>query len=98
MLHFQTNSATHYAAWLLFGLFSSGIAIVLYALLRRRKAGPEPVSWTLLIIGIGVVPLVSAPIGLAISINHSETVAFCASCHNPMQSYVDDMKNPGSES
>src|SRR5215472_1166521 len=98
MLHLHDTSAITYSVWLLGGLFSIGLGIVLYTLLRRRASGPEPVPWALLTIGIGVVPLVSGPIGLAISINHSESVEFCASCHKPMQSYVDDMKDPRSES
>jgi nitrate/TMAO reductase-like tetraheme cytochrome c subunit len=98
MLHLQGNSATYYAAWVLIGLFSMGTCIVLFTLLRRSGRGAEPVPWALLAIGVGVVPLLSGPIGMAISVNHSETVEFCASCHRPMQSYVDDMKDPRSES
>ena len=98
MLHLQDNSATYYAGWVLTGLFSIGACIILYTLLRSRRSGAAPVPWALLAIGIGVVPLLSGPIGMAISINHSESVEFCASCHIPMQSYVDDMKDPRSES
>lgn len=54
--------------------------------------------WALLAIGVGVLPLVSGSIGMAVSVSHSETVEFCAFCHKPMQSYVDDMKDPRSES
>lgn len=98
MLHLHDNSTPYYAGWVLIGLFSIGTCIVLYTLLRRRWTGAAPVPWALLAIGVGVVPLLSGPIGLAISINHSEAVEFCASCHKPMQSYVDDMKDPRSES
>jgi cytochrome c nitrite reductase small subunit len=98
VLHLQDNSAAHYAGWVLIGLFSIGTCIVLYTLLRRRGSGAAPVPWALLAIGVGVLPLLSGPIGMAISINHSEAVEFCASCHSPMQSYVDDMKDPRSES
>jgi len=96
MLHLHDTSAIAYSVWLLCGLFSIGVGIVLYTLLRRRASRPEP--WVLLTIGIAVVPLISGPIGLALSLNHSESVEFCASCHKPMQSYVDDMKDPRSES
>jgi nitrate/TMAO reductase-like tetraheme cytochrome c subunit len=98
MLHLHGTSAISYPVWFLGGLLSIGAGIVLYTLFRRRASGREPVPWALLTIGVGVVPLLSCPIGFAISINHSESVEFCASCHKPMQSYVDDMKNPRSES
>jgi nitrate/TMAO reductase-like tetraheme cytochrome c subunit len=98
MLAVHDISAITYPVWILGGLFSIGAGIVLYTLLRRRASGLERVPWALLTIGIGVVPLLSGPIGVAISINHSKSVEFCASCHRAMQSYVDDMKDPRSES
>ena len=98
LLHLKGSSPAHYAGWVLIGLFSIGICLVLFTLLRRRGAGREPVPWALLAISVGVLPLLSGPIGMTVAVSHSETVAFCASCHKPMQPYVDDMKDPRSES
>src|SRR5215472_11520225 len=98
MLHLQGISSKYYASWVLIGLFCIGACIMLFTLLRRRVGGAAPVPWALLAIGVGVLPLLSGPIGLVLSLSHSETVEFCASCHRPMQSYVDDMKDPRSES
>jgi len=97
MLHLQAISAKDYASWVLTGFLGIGACIVLFTLLRRR-GDAIPVPWALLAIGVGVLPLLSGPIGLVLSFSHSETVEFCASCHRPMQSYVNDMKNPRSES
>jgi nitrate/TMAO reductase-like tetraheme cytochrome c subunit len=98
MLHLQGISSKYYASWVLIGLFCIGACIVLFTLLRRRVGDAPPVHWALLAIGIGVLPLFSGPIGLVLAFSHSETVEFCASCHRPMQSYVDDMKDSRSES
>jgi nitrate/TMAO reductase-like tetraheme cytochrome c subunit len=97
MLHLQGISGKDYASWVLTGLFGIGACIVLFTLLRRR-GDAIPVPWALLAIGVGVLPLLSGPLGLVLSFRRSETVEFCASCHRPMQSYVNDMKDPRSES
>ena len=98
MLHLQHNPVAYCASWLLIALFSTGACIVLFTMIRRRRGSADPIPWALLAIGVGLLPLLSGPIGTALAVSHSETVEFCASCHRPMQSYVDDMKDSRSES
>jgi nitrate/TMAO reductase-like tetraheme cytochrome c subunit len=98
MLHLQGDTAEYYAYWILIGSFILGTCIVLFSLLRRRGKGTGPIPWVLLAIGVGVLPLLSGSIGTALAVSRAETVEFCASCHRPMQAYVDDLKNPLSES
>src|SRR5947199_7531564 len=98
MLHMPVGSATDYARWSLIGLLSIGFGLVTSNLLRHRQNAHAPIPWVLLAIGIGLLPLLSAPIGMGLALSHSESVEFCSSCHGPMQSYVDDMRDSSSES
>jgi nitrate/TMAO reductase-like tetraheme cytochrome c subunit len=98
MLHMPFGSATDYARWILTGLLSLGFVLVLSNLLRHRHSAAAPIPWVVLAIAIGLLPLLSVPIGMGLALNRSESVEFCSSCHGPMQSYVDDMSDSSSES
>jgi nitrate/TMAO reductase-like tetraheme cytochrome c subunit len=98
MLQMSVGSAIDYARWVLIALLSIGAGIVISTLLRQRPASTAPVPWALLAMGVGLLPLLSAPVGLGVALNHSESVEFCASCHTPMHAYIADMKDSSSES
>jgi nitrate/TMAO reductase-like tetraheme cytochrome c subunit len=98
MLHIPVGSLTDYARLILIALLSIGFGLVISNLLRQRHNVGAPIPWWLLAISIGLLPLLSAPIGMGLALSRSETVEFCSSCHRPMQSYVDDMRDSSSES
>jgi nitrate/TMAO reductase-like tetraheme cytochrome c subunit len=65
---------------------------------RYRGQIAGPLSLGLLIGGIGILPVISLSFGTVLVFERAERVEFCASCHEPMQPYVDDMTNLESES
>jgi cytochrome c nitrite reductase small subunit len=75
-----------------------GVGIVTYSLLKYRGAAVGPVSWGLLIAGAVAFPLLITGVGTILVFERAERVEFCASCHVTMKVFVDDMKNPKSDS
>ena len=95
---FQHDPVEYYGARILAALLIACACLVVYSLVRYRGRIAGPVSLGLLIAGIGVVPVLSVSFGTVLVFERAETVEFCASCHEPMQPYVDDMANLESES
>lgn len=95
---FQQDPVEVYGSRALTAVLLVGIAIVLFSLIRFRGRTSGPLSWGLLIVGVAVVPSISLAFGTVLVFEKAERVEFCASCHLAMQPYVDDMKNPKSES
>ena len=75
-----------------------GIAILLFTLIRYRGTTAGAISWGLLAAGIALVPLMATGLGTLLVFDRAEKVQFCESCHLTMQKFVDDMKDPKSES
>jgi cytochrome c nitrite reductase small subunit len=88
----------HYGSWFLAGLIIIGAVLVLYSLVRYRGNIAGPVSWGILALGAGILPVVVSSAGGVLVIERSQKVALCSSCHLAMKPYVDDMKNPNSHS
>jgi cytochrome c nitrite reductase small subunit len=95
---FQLDPVEYYGSRALTVVLIIGIVIVLYNLVRYRGRTTGPFSWVLLFAGGAIVPMLSLGFGTALVLEKAERVEFCASCHLTMKSYVDDMKNPKSES
>lgn len=95
---FQLDPVEYYGSRVLTAILVIGILIVLYNLVRYRGRTTGPLSWALLLSGGAIVPMVSLAFGTVLVFERAEKVEFCASCHLAMQPYVDDMKNPKSES
>lgn len=87
-----------YGARLLTALLVFGAAVILYSLLRYRGRIEGAVSWGVLVAGVLIVPAISTMFGTLLVFERAERVEFCGSCHAAMQAYVDDMRNPNSES
>ncbi len=75
-----------------------GIALLLFNLFKFRGTTAGPFSWALLTAGIILVPLMATGLGTLLVFDRAERVEFCASCHLTMQTFVDDMRDPKSES
>ena len=75
-----------------------GIALLLFNLFKFRGTTAGPFSWALLTLGIVLVPLMATGLGTLLVFDRAERVEFCASCHLTMQTFVDDMRDPKSES
>ena len=95
---FQHDPVEYYGARFLVALLIVCGCLLIYSLLRYRGRIAGPVSLGLLILGIGILPVISVSFGTVLVFERAETVEFCASCHEPMQPYVDDMVNVESES
>ena len=95
---FQHDPVEYYGARILAALLIVCGCLVLYSLVRYRGRIAGPISLGLLIAGIGVLPVLSVSFGTVLVFERAERVEFCASCHEPMQPYVTDMKNLESES
>ena len=98
VVSFQHDPVEYYGARILAVLLILCSCIVVYSLVRYRGRIAGPISLGLLIAGVGVLPVISVSFGTVLVFERAERVEFCASCHEPMQPYVDDMTNPESES
>ncbi len=88
----------HYGSRLLAGLIVLGFVLVLYSLLRYRGNTTGPISWGILALGAGLLPVFVSSAGGVLVIEKSQRVGLCNSCHLTMKPYVDDMKDPKSKS
>ena len=95
---YQQDPVEHVAARLVAGLAILGIAVVVISLLKYRGAAVGPASWGFLIAGAVALPLLMTGVGTILVFERAERVEFCASCHLTMKAFVDDMKNPQSNS
>jgi cytochrome c nitrite reductase small subunit len=95
---FQQDPVELVAARVLVALAIIGIVVVTYSLLKYRGAAVGPVSWGLLLAGAVGFPMLITGVGTILVFERAERVEFCASCHLTMKSFVDDMKNPTSNS
>jgi len=95
---FHTDPVEVWGTRFLITVICIGIAVLLFTMIKYRGRTTGAVSWGLLIAGIGIVPMVSTGFGTLLVFDRAERVEFCASCHLTMQGFVDDMKNPKSES
>jgi cytochrome c nitrite reductase small subunit len=97
-VQFQQDPVEQVAARLLVAFALIGIVVVICSLLRYKGEAVRPVSWVLLIIGAVGIPLFISGVGTILVFERAERVDFCASCHITMKPFVDDMRNPKSES
>jgi cytochrome c nitrite reductase small subunit len=88
----------HYGSRLLAGLIVIGFSLVLYSLVRYRGNTSSPVSWGILVLGAGILPVFVSTAGGLLVVEKSQRVGLCSSCHLTMKPYVEDMKNPKSQS
>jgi cytochrome c nitrite reductase small subunit len=95
---FQQDPVERLTSEILVVLIVIGIAVVLYSLIRYRGRTDRPSSWALLLLGVGVLPMVTGMVGTVLVFERAEHVEFCMSCHLTMQPYVDDLKNKESTS
>jgi len=95
---FQVDPVEQYGAKMLTGIIILGIVVVLYSLIRYRGRLSGPLSWASVSLGIAILPLVISSFGTVLVFERAERVEFCESCHLTMRAFVDDMKNPQSES
>jgi cytochrome c nitrite reductase small subunit len=72
--------------------------LVLFTLLLRKDRLMESSSKWMLFLGLCILPLPVVILSGAIGMEGSKEVAFCHSCHLPMDPFVNDMLDPASES
>ncbi len=95
---FQQDPVDHYGSRFLAVVIILGIALVLFSLFRYRGVDSGAPSWAILIAGAAVFPMILSGFGNLLVFERAKTVQLCGSCHLTMKSYVDDMKNPQSNS
>lgn len=96
--HSKFDPVDHYGTRFLALLILSGAALVLYSLLRYRGKTPGWTAWGFLVVGAGIIPVITSSAGGVLVVERSERVGLCNSCHLAMRPYVNDMKNPNSHS
>jgi len=95
---FHTDPVEVWGSRFLIATISIGIALLLFTLVKYRGKTAGPFSWGLLVVGVALVPLMSSVLGTLLVFDRAERVEFCESCHLTMQSFVNDMRDPKSES
>jgi len=95
---FQNDPVEYYGVRFLTALLVFAITLLLYSLLRYRGRADGVIHWTLLALGVALLPAISIAFGTLLVFERAERVEFCGSCHLAMQPYVDDLRNPASES
>ncbi|HME10890.1 MAG TPA: NapC/NirT family cytochrome c [Bryobacteraceae bacterium] len=95
---FHTDPVDVWGQRFLIATICLGIAILLFNLFKNRGTTGGPASWALLAAGVALVPLMATGIGTLLVFERAEHVQFCESCHITMQSFVNDMRDPKSES
>jgi cytochrome c nitrite reductase small subunit len=95
---FQTDPVEEYGSRFLQGVLTIGILLVVFSLLRYRGRIVGSSSMAVLVAGVVVLPSISLLLGTLLVFERAERVEFCASCHLTMQPYVDDLRNPDSNS
>lgn len=95
---FQIDPVEVWGSRFLITTICIGIALLLFTLVKYGGTSAGPVSWGLFAAGIALVPLISTGVGTLLVFDRAERVEFCASCHLTMQSFVNDMRDPKSES
>ncbi len=76
-------------------LILAGILLSLI-LFRGRQTERQTLWWHLLFLGI--FPILLLAVDNFATLEYTKEVRFCGSCHKAMQSYVEDLHNPGSRS
>lgn len=94
MATFEGDPALYYAlrAALLFDVL--GIAVLLYLLLFHKSAFSRTTSKILFGVGIVAFPAVTVAVGNLVALENAKKVEFCKSCHEAMEEYVTDMRDP----
>jgi len=95
---FQQDPVERITAEVLITLIILGIVVVLYSLFRYRGRTEQTGSWAFLLLGVGILPIITGMVGTVLVFERAEHVEFCLSCHLTMKPYVDDLKNPKSVS
>jgi cytochrome c nitrite reductase small subunit len=95
---YQQDPVEEIAARLVAALAVLGIVVVIASLLKYKGVALGPVAWGLLIGGAVALPFLVSGVGTILVFERAERVEFCESCHLTMQAFVDDMKNPKSNS
>ncbi|MGH9512374.1 MAG: NapC/NirT family cytochrome c [Terriglobales bacterium] len=95
---FQQDPVERMGARLLVIMALLGILLVLYSLARYKGVVAGPMSWALLVVGAAGFPLLVTNLSTILVFERAERVEFCNSCHLTMKPFVDDMKDPNSNS
>jgi len=95
---FHTDPVEVWGSRFLITTICIGIVLLLFTLIKYRGKTAGAVSWGLLAGGIALVPLVSTGLGTLLVFDRAERVEFCESCHLTMQGFVNDMRDPKSQS
>jgi nitrate/TMAO reductase-like tetraheme cytochrome c subunit len=92
------DPAEMYATRFLIAILVFGVSLLAFSLLRYRGRTDGPAAWAALILGVLIVPPISTMFGIMLAFERAERVEFCGSCHGAMKAYVDDMRDPASDS
>ena len=95
---YQQDLVDRYGSRFLAAVILVGAGAVLFSLIHYRGRDTGFVSWGFLIAGTTLFPVILWSAGTFLVVERAKTVQLCSSCHLTMKAYVDDMKNPKSNS
>lgn len=95
---FASDPAEYYGTRFLTTILVCGIALLLFSLIRYRGRTPSSAAWVLLFLAVVILPGISTLFGTILVFERGESIEFCGSCHKVMAQYVNDMRNPESNS
>ncbi len=94
----ERDPVEHYGSRILGSLLILGICLLLYSLIRHKGRATRPGSWGLLVLGVGILPVISVAFGGMLVLERAARPEFCGSCHMAMKAYLEDLRDPASDS
>jgi nitrate/TMAO reductase-like tetraheme cytochrome c subunit len=92
------GTALDWAVALTAGISAVILILIVVSLVLFRGRQTEGSALWLHLLSLGVLPLALLAIGQFATLEYATEAQFCGSCHLTMKSYIDDLRNPKSQS
>lgn len=92
------GSALDWAIWITIAVSATILILIVIGRVRYGALSTEPNALWFHLVCLGVFPLLMLIVGNFAALEYSTTQQFCGSCHLTMKPYIDDLRNPTSQS